>query len=225
MNNVQNIDGVLFDMDGLLLDTERVYFEGFKRTRTRFDLEQDDAIFMSLIGTGVAEGDAMLQNALNGHVDIVEFNTHWDHEIRALLADAIPLKAGVKTVLDHLQATNIPFAIATSTPTEKAKHHLGKAGIWNYFDHLVGGDQVTNGKPAPDIYIKAAGVLNIAPQNCAAFEDSENGVRAATSAGTVTVQVPDLKQPSAELLTLNHKVADDLIIGLQMVGLMPVDTP
>lgn len=214
------ISGVVFDMDGLLLDTEQLYFDAFRRTLTALDLPQDDALFMSMVGTNHALGSKLLTEGLAGRVTLDDFNAIWDADIAQRIADGIPVKPGVRTVVTTLQTLRIPFAIATSTRTDRAKHHLARAGIADLFDLIIGGDQVRSSKPAPDIYLRACATLGLDPTLCAAFEDSENGVRAALAAGLITVQIPDVVPPTPDLRAMGHHIAPDLTSGATCLGLL-----
>ncbi|MBC7282220.1 HAD family phosphatase [Hoeflea sp.] len=215
---------VFFDMDGLLLDTEQLSFKSYRRTREALGLPPDDELFMSLIGLNQHAGMARLVEGMAGYGNASAFSARWDEEYARHLGEGIPVKPGVTAVLDCLRSAAIPYAIVTSTRTEKALSHLHKAGLAGLFEVVVGGDQVVNGKPAPDIYLRAAGCLGVDPESCVAFEDSENGVRAAVAAGMVTVQIPDLKHPTADFLRLGHSVAPDLMAGAALVGLPLVET-
>ncbi|PCI05123.1 MAG: phosphatase [Hyphomicrobiales bacterium] len=214
------IHAVIFDMDGLLLDTERVYLEGLRQTRAAFDLDLNDELFFSLIGLDREKTEIKLAAGLEEHVDFDAFNKEWRQRTEVLFMQPIPIKPGVHDLLDRLQSLKMPYAIATATKTEKAQHHLTLTGLIDLFPIVIGGDQVENGKPAPDIYLKAAAALNIEPHLCAAFEDSDTGTRAAVAAGTRTVQVPDLISPSPEVVALKHHIATDLISGARHLGLM-----
>ena len=119
-----------------------------------------------------------------------------------------------------MQSAGIPRVVATSTSTQHAFHHLQKAGINDLVTHVVGGDQVSLGKPEPEIYLKAAAAAGSDAQDCAAFEDSEPATRAAVRSGATTVQVPDLKPPSQKTLELGHVVAYDLLMGTEKIGLI-----
>lgn len=218
--NDRPVKAVVFDMDGLLLDTERIYFEGYKRTRARFELAPDDATFLDMIGRPQAEGQAVLQTGLAGIMKADVFDAQWSIEVRALTQGPLPVKPGVHDVVSHLKNTGIPFAIATSTKTPNAHKHLAQAGIGHHFEMIIGGDQVTRGKPAPDIYLRAAEMLGIDAMHCAAFEDSENGVRAALAAGMTTVQVPDINPPSPAFAASGQHIAADLVAGAKLLGLM-----
>lgn len=212
------IKAVIFDMDGLLLDTEQVYFDGYRNARKVMGLPPHDDGFLELVGLPEPAGRPLLAAHLGAATD--QFITQWDCETRQLMRADIPAKPGVRELATHLQTQRIPYAIATSTHTAKAHDHLARAELGDLFTTIIGGDQVQNGKPAPDIYLKAADTLGITPDQCAAFEDSENGVRAAVAAGMTTIQIPDIKPPTADLLTLGHRVADTLIDGARMLRLM-----
>jgi len=211
---------VVFDMDGLLLDTERVYFESFRSALAALGLPQDDNLFRRLVGTNLLLGRRLLTEGLSGRVAVEKFDAVWDDEITQRLADCIPVKPGARAVAEHLLEQDIPYIIATSTQTEKAHLHLERAGLSPLFKDIVGGDQVAASKPAPDIYLHAAARMGHDPATCVAFEDSPNGVRAAHAAGLITVQVPDIVAPDSELRALGHHIARDIITGAQMVGLM-----
>jgi len=211
---------VVFDMDGLLLDTERLCFEGFRTALTILGLPQDDNLFRRLVGTNSILGHQLLTKGLSGRVTLEEFGRVWDNEIAQRLADCVPVKPGAREVAEHLRERDIPYIIATSTQTERAHLHLDRAGLSAHFPDVVGGDQVKASKPAPDIYLLATARLGYDPANCVAFEDSPNGVRAAHAAGLITVQVPDIIAPDAELRALGHHIASDIIAGARMVGLM-----
>lgn len=220
-----DIQGVVFDMDGLLLDSERLYFEAFRETRAALGLLPDDALFLSMVGTNFTLGRRILANGLGDSISLGEFEAHWDKRCAARVAEGVPVKSGVTPLLTALRESGVPFAIATSTHTDKAWVHLEDAGLHHHFDVLIGGDQVNQSKPAPDIYLKACATLDLPPARCAAFEDSENGVRAAHAAGMITVQIPDLKQPGADLLALGHVVSSDLMSGAHAIGLFSEHKP
>ena len=130
---------------------------------------------------------------------------------------AIPLKKGVIELLDWLKENNIPIAVASSTPKDLAKSKLTLAGIFHYFDSMSNGCEVNKGKPDPEIFLLAANRLGIAPKDCLAFEDSNNGVISAVYAGMQTFQIPDLVSPCDDVIKLNHTICDSLNDALALI--------
>jgi HAD superfamily hydrolase (TIGR01509 family) len=208
---MRNFSAVIFDMDGLLLDTERLAFDAFQTICSRFGLGDLSELFKQCIGTNDELGKAILKNGLEGIADFKEFGLAWMREYKRVTTEQpIPLKHGVEKLLSHIESIEVPMAVATSTQTKRAKEKLGVTGLLDYFEIVIGGDQVERGKPDPDIYLKAASVLSADPSKCLALEDSTNGVKAAVAAGMTVVQIPDLVQPSEELLQLGHIVLSSL---------------
>lgn len=204
---------VLSDMDGLLLDTERLSKASFDKVAGDFKLANVEAIFPELIGLNPAGHKAMFESLLPNHIDAHEFDESWKADFFNRLADGVPLKAGARELLDYFKKHKIPVAVVTSSLRSKAKNLLTRSGLINTIDVLIGGDDVAQGKPHPDIYIKAAQQLGVEPQACLALEDSNNGVRAAYHAGAVVVQVPDLAEPAEDTRPMTHGVIrclDDL---------------
>ena len=121
------------------------------------------------------------------------------------------LKTGVQQLLDHLQENGISYAIATSSTQKQAKKVLAMAGIEHYFENIISGDMIENGKPAPDIFLKAADVLGLLPSECIAVEDSNNGLRSAVASGMYTIYVPDLAAIDPVVMDSIHYQAPDLL--------------
>ena len=125
-------------------------------------------------------------------------------------AHGVSAKEGAAALLSSLKEKDVPIALATASPVKRAKHYLAPLGLFDLFDAVVSGTDVTNGKPAPDIYLRAAGMLGIAPSACAAVEDSPSGIVSAHSAGCFTVMVPDLTPPEEDILPLVGCLAQKL---------------
>lgn len=193
------IKGVVFDMDGLLLDTERLYKQAMTDICTEWDLEMSDEIFISLVGIPSNKSAEIYYRHYGDSFDVDAFNTLCFERITAMCEIAVPLKVGALMLVEQLSARNVPMAVATSTGRDMAHNFLDRAGLKPHFDHIVTRHDVTHGKPNPEPFLTAAKRLELAPENCIAFEDSHNGVRAAHGAGMATVMVPDILQPIDEI--------------------------
>lgn len=212
--------GALFDMDGLLLDSERLLTTCFQEVADGMGFENFTPILMSLIGVRRKESEAILRANLRDEHALSTFLTRSNSLFSERTANGIALKSGVKQLLTKLEGRGVPCAVATSTQTDKARHHLEKAGLLVFFQTVTGGDQVDNAKPAPDIYLKAATSLSVSAVDCVAFEDSDPGTQAAFASGARVIQVPDLLQPSQETRALGHIIAPSLLDGAAKAGLI-----
>jgi HAD superfamily hydrolase (TIGR01509 family) len=210
------VSAVIFDMDGLMLDTERVAMRAWMSAAAEHRLDLTEAIYHGLIGLGGDEGRRYLRSQSwdAGLVDDVERRA-WVNYARSLEQEGVPHKPGLFELLDFLESKTLRLAVATSTRTELAEHKLARVGVLERFDAIVGGDQVGNGKPAPDIYLRAADRLNCPPNECVVLEDSRNGVRAAAAAGMTVILVPDLCPIDPETAQLAFATAGSL---LEVIG-------
>ena len=200
---------VVFDMDGLMLDTESVAFRANRQTARILGLPIEDQWFLDIVGMNKAGAERYLADRLG--YDLPET---FDETFIRLYGDAvskgIQLKNGLIELFKYLDANDIRRAVATSTRTHMAKKKLSLTGIDHWFEHTICGDMVENGKPAPDIYLKAARALNIEPRDCLALEDSDNGAAAAYTAGIKVIVVPDLKKPTQKTVNIAHQILPDL---------------
>lgn len=211
---------VIFDMDGLLLDTERVCFEGFTHARRHFSLSDSPETFLSCVGLRADASNQIVRDSLDNNTDLDTFNAEWHRHIRAQLSREVPLKQGALQLIRLLASKGYPMAVATSTQTPQAREHLESAGILPHLTCVVGGDLVENGKPDPEVYHKAADHLGALAQDCIAFEDSETGTRAAVASGAKTVQIPDLIQPTASFAKHGQLIAPTILDGAIQIGLI-----
>lgn len=209
---------ILSDMDGLLLDTEKLSFETFNTIAARHGFSDDGSIFNRLIGLNRESHRRVFAESLPGGIDPLAFDDQWKAEFMAMLDQGIPLKPGARQMLSWLSGQGVPIALVTSTRTAKAEMLMQRTGLDAFLDAVIGGDQVTSGKPAPDIYLKGAAALGIEASACIAFEDSANGVRAAHASGARVIQVVDLVPPGPDLLALGHTVTASLHEAASLLG-------
>jgi len=211
-----NARAVIFDMDGLLIDSERVILECWRTTAAEQSLAVDDALWLSMVGLHDA-GCAELLNGLLGAERAKRLTVECKRRYDVLVEEGLPLKAGARELLQDLFDLGVPLAVATSTRGQRARIKLARSGIDNYFSQVVTSSDVAHPKPAPDLYLLAAERLGIPPRECVALEDSEYGVRAASAAGLRVIQVPDLV-PATDLARSLATVVKSLPLARPALG-------
>jgi HAD superfamily hydrolase (TIGR01509 family) len=193
------IAAVILDMDGLMLDTESIYKRAWQSAAAECGYDLDDDYYLTLLGQPNPACEAALLRRFGKEFPIDDFRVRWSRLWQAHVETAgIPMKPGLTELLSFLQERQLPVAVATSSDQDYASLSLRAAQLGAWFNNVITGDQVVNGKPAPDIYIEAARRLGVAAASCVAIEDSDAGVLAASAAGMITVMVPDLKAPSPQ---------------------------
>ncbi|MGB7529590.1 HAD family hydrolase [Sphingobacterium cellulitidis] len=204
------VEAVIFDMDGLLLDTERIYKIVLHRACMALDYEMTDALFHSLIGVPGPAGYELIRAYFGDAFPLDDYKRNIAEIAAELLADGIPLKAGAGEILRDLNARGLPIALATSSSRVVAERHLTLAGVRDHFEIVFTGDDVVNGKPHPDIFIKAANALAMPAGRCVVLEDSHNGIRAAHAAGAMPIMVPDIVAPTDDIRAKCVAIVSDL---------------
>ena len=197
------MEAVIFDMDGLMFDTERLAMEGWMQAGKSFGLDIPYRVVIETAGRNTADTRSILERGLGRKIPFDElrelrFSYVWDTVDRC----GVPVKAGLTRLLDLLDLRRVPRAVATSTERTKTEKLLRMSGLSARFPVLVCGDEVSRGKPAPDIVFAAAKRLGAEPAGCAVLEDSESGIRAAHRAGMIALLVPDLREPGNEVRAL-----------------------
>jgi HAD superfamily hydrolase (TIGR01509 family) len=191
---------VVFDMDGLLLDTEQLAARAWSEAAAALGEEFDAALALRLVGHNFTDCSALVRAHYAHPYPVDAVLGRWHAAYDAIVErDGIALKAGVHEVLDWLDEAGLPRAVATSTRRARAAAKLAQAGLLARFDALVGGDEVARGKPAPDLPLEAARRLAVASGDCVVLEDSNPGVRAALAAGMAVFMVPDLVEAAHDL--------------------------
>jgi HAD superfamily hydrolase (TIGR01509 family) len=191
------IDSVIFDMDGILFDTERVYAEAWRIVGKELSMNDIDASIRSCVGLNRNDSRQLLLRKYGQQFPYDQFINRLSDTFQAIIKkDGLPQKAGVAEILAFLRKRGFKIAMATSSGRQSAVSHLAEAGIAQYFQAVVTGDMITRGKPDPEIYLTACESIGSAPENCIAIEDSPNGIRSAHAAGLNVIMVPDLIEPT-----------------------------
>ncbi|WP_435235929.1 HAD family hydrolase [Psychromonas sp. PT13] len=202
----------VFDLDGLLLDTEKVCMQAFRDACEALSLPMLEDVYLGIIGCNAQGIERVIQTGYGADLDYPRLRNKWMSLYHPIIEQQeIPKKEGVVALLEWLTSQKIPIAVATSSHQKEASAKLKLSGLDNYVSSLSTGCEVTHGKPDPEIYLLAAQRLNIPPAHCLAFEDSSNGVRAAVAAGMQVHQVPDLVKPTDDIIALGHNIDDSLL--------------
>jgi HAD superfamily hydrolase (TIGR01509 family) len=202
---------VIFDMDGLMLDTEPLAARAWVEAATALGVEFDMGLAFAMVGRNFADCSAMVRARYDADYPVDALLGRWHSTYDALVArEGIATKPGVFELIDWLETRAIPLAIATSTRRERARARLEQTALLQRFRDIVGGDEVARGKPAPDIYVEAARRIARGTRDCVVLEDSEPGIRGALAAGMMPIMVPDLHTPSTELMALGLLVLPSL---------------
>lgn len=212
-----SIKAVIFDMDGLLLDTEKLLIRFWVQAANEagFPMTRENALSIRSLHRSFVI--PYLKGLFGEEFDYVKIRARRMELMSDYLSkNPLELKPGAVELLDFLNEKGLQTAIATATDMERTREYLRRAGILEKFDTLVSAAMVEQGKPKPDIYIYAAKQLGLLPKECVALEDSPNGVRSAAGAGCVTIMVPDLTQPDKELSEMIFAKANSLsdVVGI-----------
>ncbi|MCC6718653.1 MAG: HAD family phosphatase [Acetobacteraceae bacterium] len=209
---------VVLDMDGTLLDTESIYIRTFLETAATLGFPLPEAFLHTLVGLPGSDFQTRLRAHLGEDFPYAEHRRLYLARRTELLDAGIGIKPGALELLDHLEAARMPMAIATAATRANAEENLARSGLRHRFAVVLTRDDVEHSKPRPDLFLRAAAGIGIAPQHCLAVEDSHNGVRAAHAAGMMTVMVPDIVNATAEIRALCVAVVATLHDVRRMVG-------
>ncbi|MGE8281314.1 MAG: HAD family hydrolase [Stenotrophomonas sp.] len=200
---------VVFDMDGLMLDSERALLGCLEQAAQSHGLTLERSLLLSLIGSPDAVTRQKLADVLGlARTDTLLADSYARYG--AIVDAGVPLRPGIIELLELLDQHGIPRAVATATRSPLAQRKLAAAGLLSYFQFVATSTDVAHSKPAPDIYLHAARGLGVDPVHCLALEDSPTGVRAALAAGMTTIQIPDLLEPDEQVRGLGHHITTSL---------------
>ncbi|MDE6621778.1 MAG: HAD family phosphatase [Lachnospiraceae bacterium] len=214
------IKAVIFDMDGVLIDTEKHYNAAWCEAAHMAGFEE----FKREHALMLRSCDARLASKMMRDIFGAGFDYYAIREVRRrLVAErleeyGLEKKPGIDKILAFLHERNIKAAVATATPIALTLQHLERIGVQNQFDKIVSAKQVAHGKPAPDVYLYACDQIGESPSDCIAVEDSPNGIKSAYAAGCKPVMVPDLTQPDEEIAPLLYAVVDSLADICALIG-------
>ena len=206
-----NMKAVIFDMDGVIFDSERLVLEGWLELGKKYGIPDIDKVFPKCIGSNAV---ASKQIFLDYYGEDFPYDTYKQETSADYHAKydggRLPMKRGIKELLQFLKENGYHIGLASSTRYEVVRQQLEDAGILPYFETLTCGDMVKKSKPEPDIFLKAAETLGVHPQDCIVIEDSYNGIRAASRACMFPIMVPDMIAPDEEMKQLAKAIFSDL---------------
>lgn len=198
---------IVFDMDGVLFDTERLCMESWLAVADRHGFSDMETFYPSCIGRNNADTKALVLEFYGTDFDYDTFCKEASSYFHASVAqNGLPVKEGVRELLDFLKEQKWQVALASSSNYKSVTAHLEQAGLREYFSAIVTGDMVEHSKPEPDIYLIACAKIGVPPEDAYAIEDSPNGIRAAHRAGMRPVMVPDLVAADDEMKQLCHRI-------------------
>ena len=219
---VDGLEAVVFDMDGVLFDTERLCMEAWREEAAARKIDDIEKAVIGCIGLNRTDTRAFFEREYGKEFPYEEFHSASVTRFhKKLETGGLPLKPGVTDILEYLQSAGYKIALASSTSRKGVLGHLEKAGLTHYFEEIIGGDMVEHSKPNPDIYLLACSRLSVSPKNVIAIEDSPNGLRSAYQAGLKPIMVPDMIAPTPEIEKLlfakceNLYEVKEMLIGME----------
>ena len=213
---MNKLKGAIFDMDGLMIDTEKLYLKFWILSAKDFGYDMKPEHVYAIRSMARKYSIPKIKSFLGEDCPTEDIRAHRTELMRDYINEhGLEVKKGLFTLLDYLRAHDIKMAVATATPRNRTTEYLQKIGAAEYFSAVICGDMVETGKPAPDIYLTAAKELGIPPQECAAFEDSPNGIKAAYSAGCHAIMIPDMTPPDEEIKPMLSAVYDSLDMAVE----------
>ncbi|MBR5153077.1 MAG: HAD family phosphatase [Clostridia bacterium] len=210
--------GFVFDMDGTLFDTETISLDAMDTVASEFGMSLPEEFKLGLLGLPSEEIKQRFLSTFGDDFDYARFRSRKiEVQDAAVEKDGVPLKPGLTEILEYGRAQGISMAVATSTSRYRAINLLTKAGVVPYFQYILCGDEIKNGKPHPEIFMTAAEKLGLMPEECIAFEDSRNGIISAHRAGMFAILIPDKIEPDREMADAADLVCDSLFDAVEYI--------
>ena len=203
------INGAIFDMDGLLFDSEKVFDMAWQETADNHNFELNHNMQTELRGTSGKTMETIIKKYVPNEDPETLVKELFDNAY-IILQKHVPMKKGVKEILDYFKKCDVKMAVASSSPKYMIENNLNVSGISGYFDAIVCGKDVKFSKPNPDIFLLAAKQINCNPSECFVFEDAIAGVAAGCAADCLTIMVPDMVKPSKKEYDIAFGIYDDL---------------
>lgn len=205
------VQGIIFDMDGLMIDTEKLLHKYWCQAAKEYGYPMTVDHVLQIRSLAAKYAIPKLKSMLGEDFDYAKVRKRRMELMAEHVSKyGVEKKRGLDELLDYAKKQGYRLAVVTATDMERTQTYLGSIGKLEYFDTIVCGPMVENGKPEPDIYLKAAEQLNLPPDSCVALEDSPNGILAAFRAGCIPVMVPDLDQPDGDIKKCLYGLAKDL---------------
>lgn len=207
---------VIFDMDGLIFDSERLFMNCLKAEMTDRNYSLTEQIYVCTLGLSSKAAEKYMKERYGEQYPYHEISEAARLRMSELSKKGLPVKKGIFNLLKYLRSKNISCVVASSTKSKFVYSYLKSSGLSEYFSEIIGGDMVKNSKPAPDIFLKALGTAQ--KENTIVLEDSENGVKAAINAGIGVICIPDMKRPDKKILDLTLACVEDADCAVKVIA-------
>ena len=210
---------VIFDMDGLMIDSERIIHQAIIWAGEKLGLENIEKLAKSTIGSNAVRTREIYFNRYGSNCPFDELMRLKHVYLDRVIGDnGFPAKKGLYEILDFIEEKGLKKAVATSTRKGAVYPQLEKLNVLERFDAVICGDMIENSKPDPEIFLKVSDMLDVKPDECYVLEDSFNGVRAGFNAGMKTIMIPDLIMPDDEIKSLAWKITDNLLKAIDIIN-------